>query len=416
MSRVFQCHAPRQLSSCAQYRSLTSVRSIFGWNRKAEERDFIPEIVEDGKVDGEGDGNDAYHASVPGERWDVPAETPLTKVLVNGQTPSQIYASSPSPISYYLRMDTTPTEGRMVRFIRHRGPDILPFCKIVHILHPLAVCHMAESPSGRPPDVKEEHWERVKRAVRGKDNWAQLPFKETFKLFVSDVPYDVTVQKGDNVIPKLEKPAPSIKHLLQQLGTLRPGTATLRGSREHTPPRNAVLVMVSVIDDGNDAIGSSLRLFSKCTSITTFVTGTALFATVQLLALPIAVMTLTLVLAAAVFSRAITGWIVLGVNQTEPMLHVIVNSTQEAQHVIARIVSLDAHGEVQVRENEARKVQVEIGGHVFVEQRRVAHRTPWHLRILGVLVEPFDLRAVEMSESQSHNSSPLGELELGLLR
>ncbi|KAL8896486.1 MAG: hypothetical protein Q9207_007681, partial [Kuettlingeria erythrocarpa] len=48
-------------------------------------------------------------------------------------------------------------------------------------------------------------------------------------------------------------------------------------------------------------------------------------------------MTVTLVPGAGVSSRAITGWIVQGVNKTEPMLHVTVNSTQEAQRVIARI-------------------------------------------------------------------------------
>lgn len=251
------------------------------------------------------------------------------------------------------------------------------------------------------------------------ENWAQLPFKETWKLFLSDIPYDVTIHNGDSIITMLEKPCDSINHGLQQLASLKAGIVTFHGSQQYTRPRNAVLIMVSVINNGDERLGSLLRLFSKCTSIATFVVGTAFFASVQLLALPIAVMALTLVLAAGVFSRAITGWIISGVNQTEPMLHVIVNSTEEAQLVIKRVLSLDEHTGFQVRDNEVRKIQVEIGGHVFVEQRRVAHRTPWHVRILGVLSEPFDLRKIDMSEfvhkgSKAESSPP--DFELGLLQ
>ncbi|KAL8870544.1 MAG: hypothetical protein Q9174_003439 [Haloplaca sp. 1 TL-2023] len=237
------------------------------------------------------------------------------------------------------------------------------------------------------------------------DNWAQIPFKETWKVFVSDVPYDMTVRGGDKIVSKLEKPHSSVKHVLQQLASLKAGSAYFSGSQQYTKPRNAVLVMVSVINDGKERVGPLLRLFTKCNSIATFVVGTALFASVQLLALPVAVMTLTLVLAAGVFSRAITGWIVSG-----------------AQHVIARILSLDEASGVRVNGDEYRKIQVEIGGHVFVEQRRVAYRTPWHVRLLGVLSEPFDLRKIDMSEvvrkdyKESEGSSQPGDLEYGLLR
>ncbi|KAL9636216.1 MAG: hypothetical protein Q9164_002957 [Protoblastenia rupestris] len=150
------------------------------------------------------------------------------------------------------------------------------------------------------------------------ENWAQFPFKETWKLFVSDIPYDVSIRNGDSILPKLKNPDASAHQVLHQLASLKAGTVTLRGSKQYTRPRNAVLVMVSVVNQGPDRYRSILRLVSKCTSIATFVTGTALFASVQLLALPVATMTLTLVLGAGVFGRAITGWIVSGVSKTEP--------------------------------------------------------------------------------------------------
>ncbi|KAI4259739.1 MAG: hypothetical protein L6R42_004428 [Xanthoria sp. 1 TBL-2021] len=150
------------------------------------------------------------------------------------------------------------------------------------------------------------------------ENWTQLPFKETWKPFVSDVPYDVRVRGGDSIITKLDKPEDSVNCVLQGLASLKAGTATIQGSRQHTRLRNAVLVVISVVGHGDQRIRSLLRLLSKCTSIATFVTGTSLFASVQLLALPMAVFVLTLVLAAGVNGRAITSWIVQGVSKTEP--------------------------------------------------------------------------------------------------
>ncbi|KAL8992891.1 MAG: hypothetical protein Q9169_006756 [Polycauliona sp. 2 TL-2023] len=235
------------------------------------------------------------------------------------------------------------------------------------------------------------------------ENWAQLPFKETWKLFVSDVPYDVRVRGGDSIITKLDKPEDSVTRVLQGLASLKAGTATIQGSRQHTRPRNAVLVVISVVGHGDQRIRSLLRLLSKCTSIATFVVGTALFASVQLLALPMAVFVLTLVLAAGVYGRAITGWIVQGVSKTEPLIHVIVNSTHEAQIVIREILSLDEYDSEDKEdpdETETRKLQVELHGHVFVKQRRVAHRTPWNIRTWGVLARPFDLRNVDMGKGR----------------
>lgn len=56
-------------------------------------------------------------------------------------------------------------------------------------------------------------------------------------------------------------------------------------------------------------------------------------------------------------------------------------------------VSLDEYAGVQAHGDGVRNFQVEIDGHGFVEQRRVAHRAHWYLRYLRVyrvLAEPFD--------------------------
>lgn len=250
------------------------------------------------------------------------------------------------------------------------------------------------------------------------ENWVQFPFEESWKLFVSDIPYDVNIQNGDSILPTLQNSNVKASHVLHQLASLKAGTATLRGSKQYTRPRNAILVIVSVAIQSQSPYRSFLRLLSKCASIAAFVTGTALFASVQLLGLPVAVMTLTLILAAGIFGRAISGWMVSGVDETEPLIHVIVNTTQEAHHVISQILRLDqceetheekARNSQETGEKKVRKIQVELRGHVFVDQQRVGHRSRWYVNALGVLAEPFDLRKV-------HQASTDGEIELGLMR
>lgn len=236
---------------------------------------------------------------------------------------------------------------------------------------------------------------------------------------MSDVPYDVTIREGDSILPKFEDSNASAKQVLHQLASVKAGEAILHGSKQFTRPRNAILVMISVASKGDNRSRSFLRLISKCFSIGVFVFGTATFASAQLIALPVATLALTLILAAALVARAITGWIVAGVNKAEPLIHVIVNTTQEAQSLIGRILSIDDYDGRNTEENKSRKVQVELGGHVFVEQRRVGARSRWYLRILGVLAEPFDLRKVNQSGPDLravHAKTGTSEIELGLLR
>lgn len=254
------------------------------------------------------------------------------------------------------------------------------------------------------------------------ENLVNYPFKKSWKLLVSDIPFEVNIRGGDSILWQLENPDGTAKEVLGQLASLRMGTATLRGSKQYTRHRNTVLVMVSVAIQRHGCTPSFMQIFCKFLSIAIFVTGTAFFASIQLLALPVAVMALTLILAAGGFGRVITGWIVLGISKTEPLIHMVVDTTQEAQHVIARVISLDSldnYGSQEEGGNEVRKIQVELDGHVFVSQRRVGRRSRWWLKTLGVLANPFDLRKVHYSET-SPNAFQAGtdpcEVELGLMR
>ncbi len=222
---------------------------------------------------------------------------------------------------------------------------------------------------------------------------------------MSDVPYDITVSGGEDITKKLEHAGTleeaaisseesiglAIGSALKQLNTVQAGMLHVNGSLEHTSPRNSLLIMVSVIGTGGKRrINSFWRLLSKSTSIAVFVTGTALFASAQLVALPMAVMALTLLLAAAVFGRAIASYITLTVGRSEPMIHVMVNSVSEANQLVAKIMLISRNRQ-RFSEHPARAIQVEVDGHIFVDCKRVAKRSRWHVNFLGIMAKPFDL-------------------------
>jgi hypothetical protein len=239
----------------------------------------------------------------------------------------------------------------------------------------------------------------------------QLLFSEQWRLFISDIQYDITIEGGDDITHCLSNTANSVEQSLLQLSTVKAAQVSMRGSREYTSPRNAVLIMVSVVEQGNTPASSFLRQLSKVASIGAFVTGTAFFASVQLLALPMAIMVVTLVVAAAIFGRAIATWIVMGVDKCEPMLHVVCNSKNEACQIIAKILTLDEHVDFDAN---MRNVQVEIKGHVFVGCRRVGQRSGWYVRLMGIMAHPFDLRRVStkepcIQEASSSDGSTLGK-------
>ena len=245
------------------------------------------------------------------------------------------------------------------------------------------------------------------------DSWARAPFKENWKLLLSDIPYDFHIADGDDVLPKINSPTSKARHIKHQLRSLRAGNVTLFGSTVKTKPRNSLLVMISVVADAHNQLRSLWRLLSKCFSIATFVTGTAIFASTSLLALPVAVLILVFILAAGILSRAITAWIVSGVSKTEPLLHVIVDSTEEAQSMIASIVSVDEDSGQTAPATAGvprlRGIQVEMNGHIFVNQTRVHTRTRidrWWVQTLGILAEPFDLRRVAQSQPVRGTSEP----------
>ncbi|KAL8719640.1 MAG: hypothetical protein Q9181_008039 [Wetmoreana brouardii] len=171
MFRTCTSTCVRKLSIGAQRQQHGAVIHHYSaWTRDEPRQDFVPDVVDDdsSNIDGEGNGSDAYHAEYePGERWDAPTNTALMRMRINGQTPAQIYASYAAPISYYIRMNSTP-DGNYARLIRHRD-SILPFCEVSHLVNPSTLLHTFDDPNNPPPEIPREAWDRMHRAACGVD-------------------------------------------------------------------------------------------------------------------------------------------------------------------------------------------------------------------------------------------------------
>lgn len=187
----------------------------------------------------------------------------------------------------------------------------------------------------------------------------------------------------------------SMKKSLGQLKSLKTGTLQFTGIHQRTArswPRNVLFVMVSVTSHSHTWRKTFIRSLSKITSIAVFIVGTACFASAQLLSIAMATFVLTCVLGAGVFGRAITSWIVTGIETADPMIHFVADTTEEAYYVLARLFTI---GPTDASAGPLRAIQIEMHGHVFLDQRRITRRSPWPSRVLGILARPYDLaRAV----------------------
>lgn len=230
------------------------------------------------------------------------------------------------------------------------------------------------------------------------------PFKKTYKLYLSSLPYDVEILGGQPITDYFSTNT-ATENALKQLKTLRPASMNFFGSSLQTPARNSVIVMVSIV--GQQKLEQIWQRLSRAFSVAVFVFGTAVFASVTLLSLVMAVVVLTLTLAAGILGRAIASWIVSNVAGTEPMIHIISGTKEEAYQAIAEILSL--------KSNDGSPFQVEINGQIFINERRVATRSWLKVAMFGVLAEPYDIvKAYQKTKMPFGAGIPLNTLSPGM--
>lgn len=249
------------------------------------------------------------------------------------------------------------------------------------------------------------------------DNYVQLPFEKQWRLCLSDVPYDLTVLGGDDITNHLagqKHETENVKTALKQLKSFKTGTVKFTGRQQSRADAiNTLFVQVSVTSHSHNWRRTFTRSLSKITSIAVFIVGTACFASAQLLSIAIATFILTCVLGAGVFSRAITSWIVAGIETADPMLHFVADEDEEAYYVLARLFMINLDDTAKPTK---RKVQVELGGNIFVDRRRITTRSPWPARFLGILTSPYDVARAVYKTKEDDGVYDLHNLESGLDR
>lgn len=139
------------------------------------------------------------------------------------------------------------------------------------------------------------------------DNWAYLPFKRNWKLYLTSVPYDIEVAGGEHIASESKKAASStvLKLGPKHLSTIRAGSFRIVGSRLATQHRSSMLVLVSVVRSSQEkpVWRAAFQVFTKAASITVFVFGTCVLSAVSLLAMPMAQMVTMLIVLAGIGSR-----------------------------------------------------------------------------------------------------------------
>jgi hypothetical protein len=234
------------------------------------------------------------------------------------------------------------------------------------------------------------------------ENLVRLPFRAQYKFYVSDVPYEITLERGDSVLHL------GIANDLRQLPTLRFARVRFADRQIFTNPRQSMVITVSVVGVNNTATRAILRLCSKALNIGVFIMGTFMFASVTLVPVPMALLLLVVLLSASIFGRAIVGWLVRVVSSSDPFIHVITEDEMAANHAVKAIFGtrFEDFGEAPA----ARKVQVEFEGHIFVDGRRVFRRSPWYVHILGVMSKPWNLLSLKQGQCEETELSegPVG--------
>lgn len=229
------------------------------------------------------------------------------------------------------------------------------------------------------------------------NNWATLPFNSHATVFLSDIHGDYQIQ---HQAYNSEDNGRSLADLISasnlgQLKTLKRGQLRTIGSV--TPisrDDNKLMILISIARDSHkDGPRTSswrygLQIFLNLGSITIFVFATSIFAAVTLLALPMSQMILMIVVGTAVISRALVSKIVDTIQKQRNFLHIIVTTKKEASEVLAVIFNS------QQGSDDSRPYQIEIDGNIFIDGTRVASRSAWIRRILGLMARPYDIGKV----------------------
>ncbi|KAF2239104.1 hypothetical protein EV356DRAFT_572590 [Viridothelium virens] len=223
------------------------------------------------------------------------------------------------------------------------------------------------------------------------ENWASVPFTDSWTMRVSRMPRNVTVSED---APKVR--ASSDHDVLDNIK----GGYNVKGRiiADHSPyTQDRCCFYVVVSKEGITPIHAAFQIIAKLSSVAVFAFGTALFASAQFMSITIVLMVLSLVLSAALLGRFTGMFIAAEMNRfNQPIIHAVVKTKEAAAEHVDAVLQIS-------------QLVIELEGHVIVGGRAVARRTQWKClsTYIGLLARPFDIMslAVRPETSNSRTSS-----------
>jgi hypothetical protein len=119
-----------------------------------------------------------------------------------------------------------------------------------------------------------------------------------------------------------------------------------------------------------------LRLIIKAGDVTIYVLATSVFASVALVALPMAQMLLMVIMGSGVFSRAIASGLVTAAHEELPLIHLITEDEATGDYLMLKVMKMQS-------EDTSISYLLEMDGKLWSCPRYIGNTNPWARRLFG---------------------------------
>ncbi|KAI0381946.1 hypothetical protein F5Y04DRAFT_280177 [Hypomontagnella monticulosa] len=263
------------------------------------------------------------------------------------------------------------------------------------------------------------------------ENFALVPFTKQWTIRVSTAPNSISISKDapmifapqypegsdatceDGITPAPDRDAASLGLLQSGVDIKRTAVEEIRNYGPTVSDRGRIEFLRNLENHGFNTVGqvridqpwaasrqsflvvlsmagvthshAALRVCSKAISVGVFAAGTATFASASLITMSVALTTLCLVLAAGVFGRVASMWMVSEMMKEHPVIHRVVRKEEEADEFMYEILNTEG-------------LTFELLGHVFINRRCIKRYNRWFnwSSVFGILVSPFNLRKLAL--------------------
>ena len=210
------------------------------------------------------------------------------------------------------------------------------------------------------------------------ENLAGVPFSESWTMRISRAPSTIAISEDAPLVA--DQTDNDVINALNHGFNIRSKVQMPKSALA----QQRVCFYAVVSQEGIHVTHAILRVIAKSSSVAVFAFGTALFAAAQLMSISVALLVLALVLGAGVMGRTVSVWIAAQMHRDNvPILHTVVRDRKAAIEHMNEIFKIPG-------------LQVEIKGHIIINNRCVWRRSEWfHLaKYIGLLASPFDITKI----------------------